>query len=392
MIQARLGDICQIRSGGTPPRDKAEFYGGEIPWAKIDDLNVPSGVVAGTGECITQKGLAAIRGRLFPAGTLLFAMYGSVGKLAWAGREMTSNQAILGIEVAETKALNPGYLFRWLQSQRTRFETEASGVTQKNLSAGYVRDQVIPLPPLAQQGRIVATLDKADAIRKKRREAVTLAERSIRSAFLQLLDKLPDERVSIEEMLSATSNAIRTGPFGSQLLHSEFAESGIPVLGIDNVVTNRFRWAERRYVSTEKYQELRRYRVFPGDVMITIMGTTGRVCIAPPDLPECISTKHLCTITLDRQRLLPEYLWASLLWDPAVRSQAAREGKGAIMEGWNMGIVRGLMIKRPAIAQQETFAALARSAEALRIKLQAAELQADELFNSLAYSAFSGQL
>jgi len=266
------------------------------------------------------------------------------------------------------------------------------GANIKNIRKSELEKFAIPLPPIDEQRRIATILDKADAIRKKRGEVIELAERSVRSAFLQLLGDLPDGRVSIEESLPATSNAIRTGPFGSQLLHSEFAESGIPVLGIDNVVTNRFRWAERRYVSTEKYQELRRYRVFPGDVMITIMGTTGRVCIAPPDLPECISTKHLCTITLDRQRLLPEYLWASLLWDPAVRSQAAREGKGAIMEGWNMGIVRGLMIKRPAIAQQETFAALARRAEALRTKLQAAELQADELFNSLAYSAFSGQL
>ncbi len=261
---------------------------------------------------------------------------------------------------------------------------------------GLNRDRLLEtsiyFPAPSEQRRIAAILDKSSAIRNKRREAVELAEGAIRSSFLQLLGNLPDQRVSIEEQLSATSNAIRTGPFGSQLLHSEFVESGIPVLGIDNVVTNRFRWAERRYISNAKYQELRRYRVFPGDVMITIMGTTGRVCIAPPDLPECISTKHLCTITLDRQRLLPEYLWASLLWDPAVRAQAGREGKGAIMEGWNMGIVRGLMIKLPTIAQQATFAALVQKSEALRTKLQVAELQADELFASLAQRAFRGQL
>ncbi len=164
------------------------------------------------------------------------------------------------------------------------------------------------------------------------------------------------------------------------------------MLGIDNVVTNRFRWAERRHISAHKYQELRRYKVLPGDVIITIMGTTGRVCIAPSDLPECVSTKHLCTITPDRQRLLPEYLWATLLWDPVVRVQATREGKGAIMEGWNMGLVRGLLIKLPSIAQQGRFAAFVNKVEALRAKLQTAELESRHLFNSLAHRAFSGQL
>lgn len=319
-------------------------------------------------------------------------MYGSVGKMAWAGSEMSTNQAILGIEVLDTKALDANYLFRWLESQRNRFETEASGVTQKNLSAGYVRDQLIPLPTITEQQRIAAILDKAHAICRRRQTILGDADELIRSATLHLLNGMPESRVSVEELLPSTPNAIRTGPFGSQLLHSEFTDSGIPVLGIDNVVTNRFRWAERRHISSHKYQELRRYRVFPGDVMITIMGTTGRVCIAPSNLPECVSTKHLCTITPDRQRLLPEYLWASLLWDPVVRAQATREGKGAIMEGWNMGLVRGLMIKLPSITQQQRFAAFANKVEVLRAKLKTAEMESNVLFNSLAQRAFSGNL
>ncbi len=382
----RLGDIARIVGGGTPDRSNPEYWGGAIPWVTVKD--VQSNRITGSLERITQLGLDKSASNLIPSGSIVVPTRMALGRAAINDLPIAINQDLKAL-IIDSARIDRDFLHQFLLSKATYFESRGKGATVKGITLDVLTDLEVPKLPLAEQRRIAAILDKADAIRKKRHEAVTLAERSIRSAFLHLLDKLPDERVSIEEMLSATSNAIRTGPFGSQLLHSEFTESGIPVLGIDNVVTNRFRWAERRYVSTEKYQELRRYRVFPGDVMITIMGTTGRVCIAPPDLPECISTKHLCTITLDRQRLLPEHLWASLLWDPAVRAQAAREGKGAIMEGWNMGIVRGLMIKRPAIAQQETFAALTRRAEALRSKLQAAELQADELFSSLAYSAFS---
>lgn len=324
-------------------------------------------------------------------GDFLVGMDGEFNIATWNGGTALLNQRVCKI-VPRISAVEPSYLLRILPRELKRIEDRTPFVTVKHLSMKELKAIKLSLPPILEQRRIAAILDKADAIGKKRGKIIGLAEDLIKSAFLQLLGHLPDKRISIEELLPTTSNAIRTGPFGSQLLHSEFVEDGIPVLGIDNVVTNRFRWAERRYISTEKYRELSRYRVFPGDVMITIMGTTGRVCIAPPDLPECISTKHLCTITLDRQLLLPEYLWASLLWDPALRAQATREGKGAIMEGWNMGIVRGLMIKRPTIAQQETFAALVQKVEALRANLQASESQAIELFGSLAHRAFNGQL
>src|SRR5207244_10135195 len=123
----------------------------------------------------------------------------------------------------------------------------------------------------------------------------------------------------VTELALPEPGSIRSGPFGSDLLHSEFTDDGVPVLGIDNVVTNDFVWGKRRFITPEKYDGLRRYRVYPGDVMVTIMGTVGRVAIAPSDLPECIMTKHLCTITRDRSKVESVYLWTALLCDQDVR-------------------------------------------------------------------------
>ena len=93
-----LNSVCNIKSGGTPSRKKSEFYGNEIKWAKISDLEKSGdGYIYDTEEKITKKGLENIRNRMFDKDTLFLAMYGSVGKTAITKNRMSCNQAILGI-------------------------------------------------------------------------------------------------------------------------------------------------------------------------------------------------------------------------------------------------------------------------------------------------------
>ena len=276
-----------------------------------------------------------------------------------------------------------------------RLLNQSWGAAQANLSPRALRELKIPLPPLDEQRRIAAILDKADAVRRKRKDAIALTEDLLRSAFLEMFgDPVAKgwEMVNVESLIKGQKGAIRTGPFGSQLLHSEFVDQGIAVLGIDNAVKNQFRWAEPRFITSEKYQQLKRYTVRPGDVLITIMGTCGRCAIVPDNCPEAINTKHLCCITLDPEKCLPEFLHSYFLTHPVAQQYLARSAKGAIMAGLNMAIIKGLPVPLVPLQIQQQFRAIKQKNISLGEQSFKAKTEDDNLFNSLLQRAFQGDL
>ena len=264
-----------------------------------------------------------------------------------------------------------------------------------NLDMQRCGDLEIPLPPLPEQRRIAAILDQADALRAKRRGALAQLDSLTQSIFIEMFGGSHSQDWPVEtiaDVAAPCDGSIRTGPFGSQLLHSEFVTEGVAVLGIDNAVANEFRWGERRYISEGKYRELRRYTVKPGDVLITIMGTCGRCAVVPDDIPVAINTKHLCCITLNPVKCLPEFLHAFFLLHPMARGYLEQTSKGAIMAGLNMGLIKAMPISVPPVPIQQTFATRIQAIESLKATHRAALAESDALFASLQRRAFASQL
>lgn len=303
------------------------------------------------------------------------------------------------------KTVWPGYLRHLLMSDwfHPQLMQTVSGVGGSLLRArpSEVARIEIPLPhkngkpDLDEQKRIAAILDKADAIRRKRQQALRLTDDFLRSVFLDMFgdpEKHGWQMETVEAMVAARPSAIRTGPFGSQLLHSEFVDSGIAVLGIDNAVQNEFRWGKPRFISEEKYEQLRRYTVHPGDVIITIMGTVGRCAIVPADIPTAINTKHLCCLTLDRSKCLPEFLHTYFLTHPTARRYLGQSAKGAIMDGLNMGLIKGLPVPKVPLHLQQRFSDIANQVQKTALRSAKASQETETLFSALQQRAFSGQL
>lgn len=266
------------------------------------------------------------------------------------------------------------------------------GTAQPFVKVGDSLKKQIAVPPLAEQERIVKLLDEADELRKLRTQADRRTAKLIPALFHEMFGDRQFPTATVLELAAERDGSIRTGPFGSDLRHSEFVDSGIPVLGIDNVVENEFRWTKPRCVTPDKFGEMRRFVVFPGDVLTTIMGTVGRCVVAPPDLPVCISTKHLCVVTVNRKRVHPRYLWGSFLFDADVRRQTQAVGKGAIMEGWNSTIIKRLTIRVPPLPLQKEFAQRVTEIREMEAAQAASRRRLEDLFQSLLHRAFNGEL
>lgn len=387
-ILVRLGDCCEIVSGATPKTAVAEYWGGDIAWATPKDLSsLDSKYIDTTPQKLTEAGYRSCSAKIMPAGSVLFSSRAPIGHVAINSVPMCTNQGFKSF-VPDPKRVSPDYLYHWLRANKAYLQSLGNGATFKEVSKATVSEVRVPLPPLAEQRRIAAILDKADALRAKRREAIAKLDQLLQSVFLDMFGN-PSRwpQVAIGEICDVKG--------GKRLPKGEdYATSETPFryIRVSDIEMGCVREESLKYLRPEVQQKIQRYTVSKGDVIITIAGTIGVVAPVVATLHGANLTENAAKLVPKRhESYVPEFLSFAMSTSNAqaqIRSQTGQVtiGKLALFR------IEKVVVPMPPTELQTRFSQIAEGiAKQKRLLLQSAE-QESSLLASLQHRAFTGTL
>jgi type I restriction enzyme S subunit len=241
----------------------------------------------------------------------------------------------------------------------------------------------IPLPPLAEQRRIAAILDQADALRSKRRESLTQLETLKQSIFLDMFGQNKNHpRQTLEELCELITDGTHQTP--------TYADEGVIFLSAKNVTTGSIDWLNVKFIPNFLHKELHR-RLAPqkDDILLAKNGTTGVAAIVDR---ECVFDIYVSLALLrPRQGILASYLHAAI--NSAIcRSQFNSSLKGIGVPNLHLKEIRLTKVPVPTMKQQQQFALHIHEIESLRKQHETSLNISNSLFASLQHRAFRGEL
>ena len=376
----RIKQVSRVIRGGSPRPIEEYLSDTGFNWIKIGDTQKGIKYIYSTKQKIRVEGLT--KTRLVHHGDLLLTNSMSFGEpyiLKTDGCIHDGWVAIMNINAAVKE-----YLYYALASEvcKVQFELQVAGGVVQNLNIDKIGATFIPYPSVAEQQRIADVLDakcaEIDAILEKTRasiedykklkqavitEAVTKGirgDRPMKDSGVEWIGMIPTDWIicRVKHVLVSGKEGIKIGPFGSSLTNKVDGDGAYKVYGQWNIVDKDFS-AGKNYVSADTFHELNAYQVFPGDVLISMMGTIGKCATIPEGICEGIMDSHVIKARLNENKITSRFF--ELIYDKDNSSfifdQMQVKKKGSIMDGLNSTIVKNLFLTLPPLPEQQIIAA-----------------------------------
>ena len=183
---AKLGEICAFQSGGTPSKNKPEYFGGEIPWISTTALNGGKINKADAVAWITPKAIRESAAKIVPANSIMVGTRVGIGKVAINTVEMSTSQDVISlINIDEDKWYKP-YLCKLLLSKKDYFNSQARGATIKGIKIDVVANIDVPEIDYATQRKVAATLNKIDTLIVLRKQQLEKLDELVKARFVEM--------------------------------------------------------------------------------------------------------------------------------------------------------------------------------------------------------------
>ena len=387
-----LGEVCDLVGGGTPSKDRLEFYGGEIPWATVRDLNVE--VLRTTEHSITAEAVKSSSSNIIPAGSVVIATRVGLGKAVKIAQDTAINQDLRGLVVKKPTELIADYLYWWYLSTVHLVVAAGTGATVQGVKLPFVSGLAIPVPPLGEQKRIVVLLDAVTArvteLTACYEQARTHANNLFTSALCQMFGDVD------------TKSGTRLGEICIDIVDCEHKtvpidETGVAwAVGTRAMSGNQIDFSKAKRISSATYSEWTR-RMVPksGDLILAREAPVGPV-VQVPESPKVALGQRTVLIRPDTKVVFTLYLHYLLLSEPIQRSMHFKS-EGSVVSHLNVKDVRLLPLPMvPPLEEQKRIVAQLDLMQAKTSEMVAAYdaklTAAKNLRQSILEAAFAGDL
>ncbi|MBT9902850.1 hypothetical protein GPL24_07605 [Anaerostipes hadrus] len=271
MRRVKLGQICEVVSGGTPKTNVEEYWNGEFNWITPAEINDNDYIISDTKRKITQLAIEKKKLPLLPKGTVLLSSRAPIGKVAITGKEMYCNQGFKNL-ICSDEICNE-YLYWYLKSKKEYLNSLGRGATFKEISKKIVENIEIKLPEIERQRKIVDKLKKVDKIIQRRKNQSRLLDVVVQARFVEMFGD------PIINNMSWPESTIGDGCFVTKLAGFEYSKyieyddtGDVVMVKAQNVKNGTLNRKDLSFISNEVSDALPRSQLLPGDVVMTYVG------------------------------------------------------------------------------------------------------------------------
>ncbi|MGD6934654.1 MAG: restriction endonuclease subunit S [Candidatus Bathyarchaeia archaeon] len=315
---ARIDEKFDTSSGGTPDRQRKEYYKGTIPWVKSGELK--DKVIIGTEEKITEEGFKNSAAKLFPKGTLLVAMYGAtVGKTGILGIDATTNQAVCAL-LPKEKDVDINYFQHSLVSIRNRWIFQSAGGAQPNISQDIIRSSRIPFPPFKEQQQIARVLGVVDCAIELADRVIAQTERLKRGLMQQLLTRGIGHTETKQTPIGQIPENWAIVALGD--VSDDFIGGGTPSTTNPEYWNGDIAWMTsahingkqitrgQKYITKEGLENSATHLIPKDNLLVATRVGIGKVAVNTIDIA---ISQDLTGVIINRKKALPEFLYWVLI-------------------------------------------------------------------------------
>ena len=367
--------LSPVQRGASPrPIDDPKYFDedGEYAWVRIADVSASDGVLRETTQKLSVLG-SSLSVKIAP-GELFVSIAGTVGKPCISEIKACIHD---GFVYFPRLKINPKLLYRIFESE-TCYGGLGKWGTQLNLNTDTIGSIRVALPPQKELSLVLSFLDRETAkidvliaeqqrlielLKEKRQAVISHAvtkglnpNAPMKDSGIEWLGEVP-EHWEVTRLKFLMSD-IKAGPFGSNLTKDMYVSSGYRIYGQEQVIPNDFSIGDY-YITEEKYQELKQYQITTGDILISCVGTFGKIAIVPRDIEPGVINPRLMRLRCSTT-VTSEYL-VTILRSIVVFEQFSFLSRGGTMDVVNIGTLNEIVLSVPKISEQSTIVRFVKS-------------------------------